>query len=347
MVQTTPNNPSILTTITMKAISSDSKAQIISLLSSGLSVRQTATQTHHSIGLISKILSEHFPDSRRAAGGHPRKVTPASTSMFSALAGQRMLSRCPGSSGTSPHTCLTQDSEESSQTGQLKAAVKEKKDLLTAGHRKGRLNQAIAHQDWTVDDWKRVIWSDETKINRLGSDGRVWGWKLPGEGLTDRLVQGTQKYGGGSVMVWGCMSWDGIGYSCRMDGRMDGDLYIQILEDELMLSIEHLGKTPSQVIFQQDNDPKHTCKKAKDWFKNHQINVMPWPAQSPDLNPIEHLWQHLKKRLGGHPTRPGGILELWGWVEKEWEAIPQSICRDLVESMPMKVAAVIEAKRAT
>ena len=102
MVQTTPNNPSIPATITMKAISSDSKAQIISSLSSGLSVRQTATQTHQSIGLISKILSEHFPDSRRAAGGHPRKVTPASTSMFLALAGQRMLSRCPGSSGTSP-----------------------------------------------------------------------------------------------------------------------------------------------------------------------------------------------------------------------------------------------------
>ena len=120
---------------------------------------------------------------------------------------------CPGVQGAQghhQHTCLTTDSEEAPQTGRLKAAVKEKKPLLTAGHRKGRLDQATAHQDWTVDDWKRVIWSDETKINRLGSDGRVWGWKLPGEGLTDRLVQGTQKYGGGSVMVWGCMSWDGI-----------------------------------------------------------------------------------------------------------------------------------------
>ena len=47
---------------------------------------------------------------------------------------------------------------------------------------------AIAHQDWTVEDWKRIVWSDETKINRLGSDGRKWVWKKKEEGLSDRLV---------------------------------------------------------------------------------------------------------------------------------------------------------------
>ena len=52
---------------------------------------------------------------------------------------------------------------------------------------------AESHKDWTVEDWKRVIWSDETKINRLGSDGKKWVWKRPGEGLSDRLVQGTVK----------------------------------------------------------------------------------------------------------------------------------------------------------
>ena len=71
--------------------------------------------------------------------------------------------------------------------------------------------------------------SDETKINCLGSDGKKWVWKRAGEGLSDRLVEGTVKFGGGSVMLWGCILWDGPGYACRIDGRMDGDLFIQIL----------------------------------------------------------------------------------------------------------------------
>ena len=64
-----------------------------------------------------------------------------------------------------------------------------------------RLRFALEHQEWTVDDWKRAIWSDGTKINRIGSDGRTWVWKLPGEELSDWLVQGTVKFGRGSVMV--------------------------------------------------------------------------------------------------------------------------------------------------
>ena len=91
----------------------------------------------------------------------------------------------------------------------------------------------IRHKDWTLEDWKRVVWSDETKINCLGSDCRKWVWKGEGEGLSDRLVEGTVKFGGGSVMLWGCMLWDVPGYACRIDGRMDGDLFIQILDDEL------------------------------------------------------------------------------------------------------------------
>ena len=75
----------------------------------------------------------------------------------------------------------------------MKAVVKKDRPFLTKKHRRERLGFAISHQDWTVKDWKKVVWSDETKINHLGSDGRKWVWKKEGEGLSDRLGKGEHK----------------------------------------------------------------------------------------------------------------------------------------------------------
>jgi hypothetical protein len=222
--------------------------------------------------------------------------------------------------------------------------VKKKRPLLRQRHRRNRLEFAEEHAEWTVEDWKRVIWSDEVKINRLGSDGRKYVWKEDGEGLSDRLVQGTVKFGGGNLMMWGCMSWDGVGYTTRIEGKMDGELYTQILGDELMKTLEYFGYDEEDIIFQQDNDPKHTSKVAKKWFSDNSIKVLKWPAQSPDLNPIEHLWTYLKRRLQTYDEPPKSVHELWERVEKEWEAIPVEECRKLIESMPRRIAAVIKAK---
>ena len=145
-------------------------------------------------------------------------------------------------------------------------------------------------------------------------------------------------------MLWGCMMWEGCGYACRIEGKMDADLYISILEDNLGASLEYYGLDDEDMIFQQDNDPKHTSKKAKTWFKDNNIQVLWWPAQSPDLNPIEHLWYHLKMKLGQYEEAPRGILELWERVDKEWNKIGAEVCQNLIASMPRRVQAVIRAK---
>ena len=203
---------------------------------------------------------------------------------------------------------------------------------------------ATSHKDWTVEDWKQVIWSDKTKINCIGSDSKRWAWKKAGEGLSDRLVGGTVKFGGGSLVMWGCMTWEGVWMACKMDGKMDTDLSIQILEEKLQQTLDYYGKTPDDIIFQQDNDPKHTSRRAKQWFVDHGFEAMVWPAQSPDLNPIEHLWFLLKKRLAEYPEPPKGITEPWEHIQAEWEKIEVVKCQELIESMPRRVQEVIKAK---
>ena len=125
----------------------------------------------------------------------------------------------------------------------MKAVVKRKRPRLTPHHRKERLDFAIRHQH-CLEDWKKLDWSDENRINHLGSDGRKWVWKKAGEGLSDRLVEGTLKFGGRSLMIWGCMLWEGVRDACKIDGRTDGDLYIKILEDDLQNSLAFYDKTP-------------------------------------------------------------------------------------------------------
>jgi transposase len=333
---------------TMHSLSKAELENVLSLIDSGHSSRHIASITGLHYSTITRYWSKHRPNVPKPTGGRPLKLS--ATDMRRAV---RLISSGKAENATQVTQSLQSITNQSlsQQTVRnhlkkagLKAVVKKKRPLLAARHRRARMDFAASHKDWTVEDWKRVVWSDEVKFNRLTSDGRKWVYKRAGEALSDRMVEGSLKFGGGSLMMWGCMTWEGPGYACKIDGRMDADLYCQILEEELQETLHYYGKAADGIIFQQDNDPKHTSKKAQTWFKDHGFDVMKWPAQSPDLNPIEHLWHHIKKKLGGYEEAPKGIHELWERVEAEWEKIAPEVCQNLIESMPRRVQAVYKAK---
>ena len=228
--------------------------------------------------------------------------------------------------------------------GGLRAQVKVKKPTLKLIHQRHHLNFAIAHQHWTLKDWSHVIFLHETKIDCMGSDGRCYCYKMPGEELSKRTVQPTVKHGGGSTMVWGAMTMQGVGRMCVISGIMDAQKYVKILDQNLLATACDHWMHHTSFIFQQDGDPKHTSATAQDWFQGNQIDVLEWPSQSPDLNPIKHLWGHLKWRLNSYENHPTSIYELECWIEKEWNSIDPEVCQKLIASMPERPEAVIRAK---
>lgn len=105
--------------------------------------------------------------------------------------------------------------------------------MLLERHRKARCDFAKDHKDWTVDDWCKVIRSDETKINRIGSGGKQYCW-IKSAGFSSKLVRPTMKYGGGSIMIWGSMMHKGIGTVHVIQSNMTALIYIDILEKNLL-----------------------------------------------------------------------------------------------------------------
>jgi hypothetical protein len=189
--------------------------------------------------------------------------------------------------------------------------------------------------------WNNVLFTDESKFNLFGSDGRVKVWRKPNTELDIKNTTSTVKHGGGSVMVWGCFSAAGVGNLVFIDGIMDHKVYINILKENLATSAARLG-IENKFHFYQDNDPKHKATNTRLWLLYNCPKVMETPPQSPDINPIENLWDELGRRVARrHVTSKTQLKEI---LLEEWNKIQPEYCQKLVDSMPKRLACVQKQK---
>jgi len=120
--------------------------------------------------------------------------------------------------------------------------------------------------------------------------------------------------------------------------------YTEILERHMQPSTAWLlPRGPTDFILQRDNGPKHPSRREQRWREANHVSTLAWPAQSPDLNPIEHLWAIIKQRVREGPPL-GSVEGLWERIELTWWAIEPDLCRQLVESMPARIETVSEAR---
>lgn len=328
----------------MGKITIDVENSIVALTNQGYSSRKIAKRLKvcHRTVLLAQKRRQCNP--ARNAGGRPRVMSNGDARVI-----ERMIKSREARTPMAAAKAINKDVSEWTVRRALKriglvASIKKKKPALSEKNVRARLKFCKEHKNWTVEDWKRVIWTDETKINRYQSDGKAYYWHRPNEKLQKHQVKETLKHGGGSLMVWGCFTWWHIGPLIKINGIMKKEDYLQILKTNLPDFVEKCAYPEEEIVFQQDGDPKHTAKIVKEWLGQQNFLTMQWPAQSPDLNPIENLWAIVKRQLLQYEDAPTNLNELWTRVQTEWQKIPDRIIQNLVESMPRRVNSVIKNK---
>ena len=145
-------------------------------------------------------------------------------------------------------------------------------------------------------------------------------------------------------MVWGVITPRGVGRLVRIEGIMDSKKYVKILSKGLLGTLADYNIQPSEITFQQDGDRKHTSRYTMHWLEVRGIKVLPWPAVSPDMNLIEHVWEYIDYRLRKRPHAARNEAELWEWLQEEWYSIPDDFILTLYKSMVKRVADLKEAE---
>lgn len=329
-----------------RTISSETAAQIVAYRNTEMTQCAIATRLGLAQSVVCRILQRYG----KTKSFHPRKQSgrPRKSSNQTDRIIRRMAIKDPCISSTMIEANLPSSISLSSRTIRRRLQVDYKlrsyrparKPSLSCKNIKDRLAFAKKYQHWTVEQWRKVIFSDETIVRQFENlKPRVR--RPPGQRFNNRYVCPTVKHSP-AIMVWGCISAEGRGgLSLIPQGKtVNGSMYLDILKEKLPAFMQLRNCD----YFQHDGAPCHQTKAVKNWLLQQRIQIIgPWPGNSPDLNVIENCWYHLKKCVA--LKRSGSLNDLQNNIKQVWcTEITKEFCQKLVDSMPQRLVAVIANK---
>jgi transposase len=213
--------------------------------------------------------------------------------------------------------------------------------LISAKNRVLRVEFAKKWLKRSDEEMKNIVWSDETVVKAFPNGEITMYWDDEWAPERYDLVSPEIQQGGISLQFWGCMSFAHFGPLVQFDGWVDAKSYLEVI---LRPHVLPEMKTNPALIFQQDNAKPHKGKKVMDWLAKQKFKHINWPPQSPDLSPIEMIWNIMKMKLKSLKPRPRNKEDMSAAFFKIWLELGDDIRMKVCNSFREKLKKCLEVK---
>jgi len=228
----------------------------------------------------------------------------------------------------------------------LKYRIAKKKPLLNPKQRRARYEWAQQFQHWTVKQWRRVCFSDESIFKCFNNSHTIKIRRTSMEAYSPSCIVSTVKHGP-QVHIWGIIGPYGAGPIKLVKENLNSLKYqTEILDNPPINSVCNAIQFPrKRGIFQQDKAPAHWSKSTKKYLSDRNVPLLPWPGNSPDLNIIENVWGHIGYKIREYQCTTAS--DLFAKIQELWYNLGPEYFDKLYKSMPQRVRNVIKNRGGT
>lgn len=330
----------------MNDLSEVEVSRAVALIGAGWSYARVGNSLGVSKSVVHRVVKRHRETGqyRRLRGQGRKRSTTARDDRFMILTALR--NRFKGITGVRAEVQRTRGVRVSTSTVSrrlrehaIRSHRAKRTPLLTFQHKVKRRAYVQNYRRWSIRQWSKVLFTDECRLALKSDDKRVKVLRKPNERYAQCTMVGTEPYGGGSIMVWGGITLGGRTTLYIIEGGAltSGRYVLEILQGIVLPFKPFIG---DGFTLMHDNARPHTAALVSRFIEEAGLEVLDHPPRSPDMNPIEHVWDNLKKMIRARANQPNTLAELKRAAVEEWDRMSQAYVDGLIRSMPRRLTAL-------